>query len=206
MTYETREAWLNAFADTARTNFSALAGVEIPYNLRVSVGYPPNSRAKKGGKVISVWISPEASADGHHEIFISPDNATDVDLAATLTHELVHAVHGGAEGHGKRFGATARALGLDGPLTATHAGESWFSWAMPILETLGAAPYAAIDLSKSNRPKKKTYLAKLDCPSCGWTAQISRCHVEAHDYLSCPVPDCDGTLHYHGNDEDSAEG
>lgn len=205
--YDTREAWLNAFRDASTPIFADLAGVELPANLRLSVGYSPNSRAKKGMTVVACWIPPEASADGHHEIFISPDNATDVDIAAAVTHELVHAVHGFVDGvkrpHGKRFGLTARALGLEGPLTETVPGQAWFNWAAPVLEALGPCPYAAIDLGKSGRKTKATSLARLDCPSCGWLAQVSKKHVDPYDYLSCPVPHCDGVLVYHRKDDDA---
>jgi hypothetical protein len=186
---ETREAWLNAFVDAARPHFEA-AGSPIPLNVRVSIGF--TSTGHKGSSIGECW-SNEASDDNHYEIFISPTNQTDSRIADILTHELCHAALGMAAGHGKAFKALATGLGLEGKMTATTAGEGWYSWAAPILEHLGPMPYAAIkDGMTPPRKKKKTYLLKVECDACGWLARVTASHC--HDGMACPLPDCDGGL------------
>jgi len=192
MTYETREAWLNAFIDEARPVFEA-NGFPIPVNTRVSIGYPTTGAR---GKVIAQIIHHKASGDGHYEIFVSPVNADEIAVAAALTHEACHAACGLEAGHGPVFGKLARALGLDGKLTATTAGAEWFAWAAPILATLGDMPYAAINLAEGRimRRKKATFLKKAHCTDCGFIARVTMAHVTPHTHLNCPVPDCDGIL------------
>lgn len=189
--YETREAWLNDFVEAARPHFEN-AGHALPINLRVSIGFP--SAGYRSSVIGECWSS-EASGDGHFEIFLNPTTQTDARIADILTHELCHAALGTAEGHGRTFGALARTLGLDGPLRATIGGPSWFAWAAPILETLGAMPYAAIKGDvKPPRKKKKTYLKSAQCPDCGFQAWVTMKNVTPLTHLECCNPECDGIL------------
>lgn len=191
MTYENREGWLNAFIDAARPKFEDV-GAPIPMNTRVSVGFP--STGYRSSVIGECWSS-EASADGHFEIFINPTNETEARLADILTHELIHAALGHAEGHGVGFKRVARALGLDGPLRATVAGAGWFKWAAPILAELGPMPYAALKQDmKPPRKKKPTYLLKAHCPDCGFIARVTMAHVTPHTHLNCCNPECDSLL------------
>jgi hypothetical protein len=100
-----------------------------------------------------------------------------------------------------------KSVGLNGERSTAKnpkPGASWFRWAQPIILDLGAMDFAA--LSKDFKPAKvkQTYLFKLECPDCGWLVQATRGHVHPHAYLDCPVPDCDGTLIYHGPDQQAA--
>ena len=48
-----------------------------------------------------------------------------LEVAATLVHELVHILAVGVEeGHRGKFTKLAKAIGLEGKMTATHAGET----------------------------------------------------------------------------------
>jgi hypothetical protein len=195
-TADTREAWLNDFVDMARPHFEA-AGHPIPINTRVSIGF--TSTGYKSSVIGECWSS-EASDDGHFEIFLNPTTQTDSRLADILTHELCHAALGIKAGHGKSFKVLATALGLTGPMRATIAGEGWYNWAAPILALLGPMPYAAIKHGMTPpRPKKKTYLLKVECPDCGWLARVTAAHI--HDRMTCPVPICEGTLAVDGGND-----
>ena len=190
-THETREQWLNAFVSAARPEFTN-AGYPLPDKIRVSVGF--TSSGAKGNRIGECW-SDVASEDGHFEIFIRPSETSDARIADILTHELVHAAVGLEAKHGRIFKACATALGLEGKMTSTVAGEAWYLWALPILTDLGAMPYGQLnDGLSSAKPKQKTNLLKLECPDCGWLARVTAKHIEPHSHLNCPVPDCDGTL------------
>lgn len=190
--FATREDWLNAFVTYARAEFLT-RGFSLPDRIRVSVGF--TSGGRRGKSVGECW-SDDASADGYFEIFLRPSTQSDARIADILTHELCHAAVGIAEGHGKRFGACARAVGLDGKLTATHAGQHWYAWALPVLTELGPMPYGALNEGAihTGKPKQKTSLRKLECDACGWLARVTLKHVEPHAHLHCPVPGCDGEL------------
>jgi hypothetical protein len=190
--YMTREDWLNAFIDKARATFESV-NAPLPINVRVAVGF--TSKGVRGTRIGEVW-SDSASEDGHFEIFIKPTLEGAAPICATLTHELVHAAVGLAEGHGQAFKRVAMALGLQGKMTEVNASHDWYAWAIPIIEELGPMPYGALSTAgySSARRKQKTALLKLECPVCGWLARVTAKHIDAHTHLNCPVPDCVGVL------------
>lgn len=193
-----REAWLNAFVSAARPVFMG-RGFPLPERIRVSVGF--TSTGARGKAIGECWSS-EASEDGYFEIFIRPNANSDARIADILTHELIHAAVGLEAAHGKPFKAAMAALGLEGKATSTVAGEAWYQWALPILSDLGPMPYGQLnDGLSSAKPKQKTNLLKVECDTCGWLARVTRKHIEPHNYLACPVPDCDGHLHVDGGED-----
>lgn len=189
--FDTREEWLNAFIDASRGKFES-ANAPLPVNVRVAVGF--TSKGFKGTRIGECW-SDSASEDGHYEIFIKPTLDNVARICDVLTHELVHAAVGIAAGHGPAFKRVATALGLDGPMTATHASATWFAWAAPIIEALGPMPYGALSgAHHTGRKKQRTSLLKVECPACGWLARVTAKHIDGHSHLNCPVPGCDGAL------------
>lgn len=194
--FDTREAWLNAFVEAAKPQFEN-AGYPLPAKIRVGVGF--TSTGKRGKSIGECWDE-RASDDGHFEIFIRPNQETDARIADILTHELVHAAVGLEARHGPKFKACATALGLEGKMTATTAGEDWYKWALPVLSALGPIPHAKLQEGESSaKPKQKTNLRKVECDSCGWLARVTRKHIEPHAVLSCPTG-CGGELHDTTND------
>lgn len=119
-THSTREAWLNAAVSALKAEVFP-ASSNVPGNLRVSVGFPSRRGSAKSNQRIGECWSPKASADGHHEIFISPvtDDATRV--LDILCHEMVHAAVGTECGHKGAFKALAVKIGLTGKMTAAVA-------------------------------------------------------------------------------------
>lgn len=187
-----REDWLNQFKAASAPHFERV-GYPLPPNVRVSIGLPSTGYRSK---VIGECFAPSVSNDGHFEIFLNPKRMGDEDmnlarLADVLTHELCHAAAG--MDHGEHFKACARALGLEGKLTATTAGSDWFQWAQPILDALGDMDFASLgDIQP--RKKKQTFLLKVECPDCGWLARVTKTHIAPHTHLNCPVPDCEGIM------------
>ena len=192
----TREDWLNAFADKARTQFDAI-GTPLPTKVRVSIGFPSSGiRSKAIGEC---W-SQQCSSDEHFEIFLHPGlQGSDARMADVLTHELVHAAVGLDAKHGPRFGKAARALGLEGKLTATTASDAWRAWALPVLEEIGAMPGASLSSAKSTVKKQGTRMLKLTCSECGFACRTTKKHIDAAvgedcDGLICPIATCGGDL------------
>ncbi len=193
-TYPTREQWLNAFVTRARDVFTAL-GEPIPVQVRVSVGFT-SSGAR--GKAIGECWSEQRSRDATYEIFIRPTQDDASRVADILTHELCHAVAGLDAGHGAPFKRCARAVGLEGKLTATVAGEAWHSWADPILADLGPLPHAALD--DRLRRKQSTRLLKVECAVCGLIARMSKQWAAVAQ--RCPQKPCKGRLVCDALDDD----
>jgi hypothetical protein len=190
--FRTREAWLQAFATEARPHFKD-AGFPLPENIRMAVGF--TSKGDKGKRIGECWAS-EASQDGTFEIFIVPRLSDSARVADILTHELAHCAAGIAAGHGPIFGKLARALGLEGKLTATTGGEKWHLWANPILDALGPIPHASLGSSAiSSGPKKQTTrMIKVTCDTCGFSFRTSRQWIDkaGDEGLRCPDVTCDG--------------
>lgn len=192
---QNREHWLHAFASEAAPRFEA-EGAPLPQKLRISVGWPSRGGTGARRPVIGECWYPEASTDGHTEIFISPTHASERDAASTLTHELVHAAQPDA-GHGPAFKRLGKALGLEGKPTEMQGGPDWERWALPILERLGPMPAAR--LNPSSRPKQSTRLLKVVCRRCGFTFRASSKWTEGK-VMVCPDLMCGGpALLTHGD-------
>lgn len=192
-----REDWLNRFVQHARPIFAA-KGFPIPAKVRVSIGFTSNGA--KGRAIGECW-SDLASADGSFEIFIVPGMDDAHRVADILTHELAHAAVGLAAGHGPKFGKAARALGLEGKLTATTAGPNWTAWAGPILKRMGPLPHAKLAGVSSGPKKQTTRMLKATCDACGFTVRGTKqwlCETDEDGQtvgraLVCPTL-CGGSL------------
>ncbi len=173
---ETREQWLEAATGLIRVKFQS-KGYQIP-PVRVSVGWPSSGGLGEKKKTIGQCWSSSASSDGIVQVFISPwldDVEGAQGVLSTLIHELIHAVFGTEEGHGKKFGKLARAVGLEGKLTATHAGTELLEYIKEVAKALGAFPHGKLDPKKSGIKKQGTRMIKCECPvsECGYVLRTS---------------------------------
>ncbi len=115
--------------------------------IHVTVGWPSDRGTSEKKRTIGQCCTGEASKDGLHQIFISPwldevEVFSGYGVLPTLAHEVVHAVVGIAAKHGPVFKKLARAIGLEGKLTATIAGEKLAGELKVIAEALGPFPTA----------------------------------------------------------------
>lgn len=185
--FKTREEWLEAAVKLMEPVFKGANYTVLP--VRVSCGWP-SSRGLSGKKrcLGEAWAR-AASSDNVAQIFISPWLEKPLEpqgVLATLIHEVVHTVVGHAEGHNKVFGKCARAVGLDGKLTATLAGERLTEDFKAWLAKLGPYPHCKLDQSKSPKKKQTTRMVKCECPECGYTARVSRKWLDDVGAPGCP--------------------
>jgi hypothetical protein len=162
------------------------AGSKLPEKIRVAVGFP--SYGSKGDRIGECWY-PTASADHHTEILIRPDREAPRDIAAIVTHELVHAAVGAVAGHGPIFRGLAVGLGLEGKMTATEGGPDFHKMVDPILRRLGPFPHARLNFSgrAADQPKKQgTRLLKLECPECGYLIRTTSKWIDTMGFPTCP--------------------
>ncbi len=192
---QTRERWLTQLAYHMSAKFTSI-GAPLP-QFRVSIGFTSRGRCKRA--LAECWTN-LASADGHHEIFISPTQAESERVADILAHELAHAAVGIPHGHNAVYGRVARALGLEGPLTATIGGNAFKDWVAPILAEIGPLPHAELRIP-TNRdsepadpriistapPKQGTRLLKAQCDQCGYTCRITKKWITAAGSPLCPT-------------------
>lgn len=187
-----RQAWLDA---AMRGMSQALfADQTIPANLRISCGFPKGRGGKKGKAIGQCWAS-EASGDGHFEIFISPElgnGSAPVDaynLLNVIAHEMIHAIVGIKAGHKRPFSNLAKAIGLEGKMTATIPGEAFKARVRYILDSIGPYPMGALTEGETSGPKKQTgsRLIKCTCPECGYTVRTTLKWLNESGAPLCPV-------------------
>ena len=177
-----REQWLETAIELMKPHFTeSIPGVEIP-KVRVSVGWPGG---KHGPRTIGQCWAPFAATDNVSQIFISPVLDDPIIVLATLAHELIHAIDENKSGHKGAFGVMARAIGLEGRLTATVPGETLTAILATILEKLGAYPHAAIvaaggvqkpgDPTRTitGAPSRNKSMQKVVCKESGYVARVS---------------------------------
>ena len=188
--FTTREEWLVAAVEALRPAFSALADVEIPA-VRLSVGWP-GGRGSKGNVIGQAWAK-AAAADGVAQVFISPVLDDAARVLDVLTHELVHVIDENKSGHRGNFARIAKAVGLEGKMTATVAGEALTALLAGIVADLGDYPHAALmsGAEGADGPKKQgTRMLKLEAECCGYVVRTTAKWIEV-GMPSCP---CGNTM------------
>jgi len=180
----TREQWLTELTDELRPMFQA-AGFPLPEKIRASCGFPSKGAlAKKAKRVGEAWSS-EQSEDQHFETFVSPMISDPVEVAEIQVHELCHCAAGLACKHRKPFTTVARAVGLEGKMTATAAGKDLKVKLGEFVEEIGPYPHAK--LVHSSSPKKQgTRMILVKCPEleCGYQVRTTK------KWLEVGVPTC----------------
>jgi len=186
---DTRESWLLACIELLKPDFQAI-GANVPEKLRASCGWPSKSGlAKKKRRIGEAW-SAKCSGDETFEIFISPVLKDGRPVLATLVHEIVHCAVGVEAGHKGPFKRIALAIGLEGKMTETVAGETLNKRIDEIIAQVGPYPHA--ELRSSNAEKKQTCRQlKVICKECGCICRMSR---KAIDEVGCPTCACGGVM------------
>ena len=200
ITWNTREEWLAYFVKQARPIFEEL-GYTLPEKIRVGVSW--SARGGMRGKSIGECWSDVASTDGTTEIFVSPKLDDAMRIGGVVTHELCHAAVGIAAKHGPKFGKCARALGLEGKLTATTEGPEWHKRFGPIIDKMGGYQHAAMNGGDTSaKPKQSTRMVKCECDTCGMVFRTTKkwLVVEGDDEgdadlgMRCPKFSCEGMV------------
>ena len=190
MKFKQRETWLLAAVDLLTKKLFKPKGYKMP-KVRVACGWPSARGLAAKNRTIGQCWSKRASADKATEIFISPflvHKTTDTwGVVPTLVHELCHASVGVEEKHGKVFGDCARAVGLEGKLTATHAGKDLMALTKTLHKKLGPYPHAKLDAKKSPVKKQTTRLIKCECGECGYVCRTTRKWLEDVGAPLCPA-------------------
>lgn len=204
LTWNNREEWLHHFVKLCRPIFLE-KGYTLPEKIRVGVSW--SARGGMRGKSIGECWTDSASKDGTTEIFVSPKLDDSMRIAGVLTHELCHAAVGIKAGHGPIFAKCAKALGLEGKMTATTEGPEWHKVFGPIIDQMGPMPHATISGDETSaKPKQSTRMIKCTCDTCGMVFRTSKKWLtpadEADDEgdfdaelgLRCPKFSCEGMV------------
>lgn len=191
MLNDTREAWLQRAITALRPTFDA-AGYPLPALIHVSVGFPSRGALRGTRRTVfgQCWGCKEgnsASTDNAPHIFISPLHTEPVEVLSTLTHELTHAALPQGAKHGAKFVRACKVLGLtEGKPTSASAGPELREQLERLNAELGAWPHAALD-ARSLPKAQAARLAKVECPSCGYIARVTRVWLDGPGAPICPA-------------------
>lgn len=197
-TSEARHAWLEA----ARVYCASLLSevdCHVPEAVRVSVGFTGGGARSKA--IGECWTA-NASADSHVEIFVSPALSDSVTILGVVAHELIHAAVGIEAGHGPRFAKPAKALGLEGKMTATRPGEELAGAFKQWVAAHGEYPAGNLNAMNNGKKKQTARLLKAIC-DCGYTVRITRKWVVELGAPHCPAH---GAMDIDGEGEGEGEG
>jgi hypothetical protein len=187
----TREEWLDQCAEKMRPMFDeareTLHTPALPEQLHVSCGWPSQKATARKSRAIGQCFQTACSAAHLNEVFVSPAISDALTVSATLLHELIHAADNCQHGHRQAvFGQLARHFGLEGKLTATHAGPELTERLNAICAELGEYPHQTLDVTIGAK-KQSTRLIKLECPSCGYTIRTTQKWLDQYEDLPlCP--------------------
>ena len=186
--YETREQWLESAADYLYTDLIGELG-HLPKGKgwQVSCGWPSTrSQSSKRRRIGECWHPESCDDKKTAHIFVSPALVDPVEVLSTLLHELIHAICGNEAGHKGPFKRVAVAVGLEGKMTATTAGEELTKRLNALSKTLGKYPHSA--LKGINRKKKQsTRMVKIVAKSCcGYVCRTTRKWIESEGLPECP--------------------
>ena len=186
--FKTREQWLEAAVKEISKSIFAPKNIEVPA-VRVSVGWP-GGRGKKQGVVGQCFASFSAT-DKVAQIFVSPAVDKTLNVLATLTHELVHAVDDCKSGHKKDFIKIAREIGFEAEWTSSeNRTDALTEKLQAVAEKLGEFPHAAI--RQEERPSvQKTYQLLVESVSCtdcepGYKVRMTQKWIEEVGLPLCP--------------------
>lgn len=173
----TREDWLKTAADLIIGEYlGQFTEIRADLSVRVSVGYAPNT--KTGGKVLGACLPSSYSAEGHNEIFITPEENDSMLLLCVLTHELIHAIDNCVADHGGAFKRVALDAGFQRPLRELHPSEELITALQPYIDFLGDIPHSKVDANLI-KPKQKGRNLKCLCvePNCGFRFYASQSQI-----------------------------
>jgi hypothetical protein len=168
-----REQWLTQLAGMLDAALFTPAGHPLPPNLRISVGFPSRGGLSRSKPHVGECFYQDESAAGVFEIFISPVLGDGMIAAATLVHELCHALLPEGTGHKRPFAKLAHKMGLEGKATATIASAELIAKLEPLIAELGDYPHAELHPVVKQK-KQTTRMLKTMCEHCGYVARVSK--------------------------------
>lgn len=184
-----REEWLIKATDALRPLFVQLTGQAVP-ECHVSVGWPSKGGTAKNKTIGQAWSS-TSSADGIAHVFISPIIFDGETALATLIHELCHVVLDCEFAHRSEFACLAKAMGLEGKMTATIPGSEALIIIAEVISEIGTYPHAALTPGTGGAKKQTTRQIKVECPFDGYLVRMTRKWIDAA-LPTCPL--CDSEM------------
>lgn len=188
MKTKTREEWLNEAAAEMKAWVLKTSDGDDYLDPLISVGFPKGSRGRSASHAIGqCWDKTQSGDKERAHIFIIPTMTEPVDIMAVLLHELVHASVGTQCGHRGPFKGCAKAVGLEGKMTATVAGDLLKVKLELLARELGEYPHPGLTVPA--RGSKGSRLLKVECPICRCIIRMTQKWID-HYYGVAPRCAC----------------
>ena len=173
----TREEWLHTAARLLLDEVILPETIAPRPPFRVSCGWPEGRRS---AGAIGVCYRRDRSADGHNEIFVSPNAADAALVIEILLHELIHAVDDCRDGHKGRFAEIALKVGFQRPLTTRNPNPSLEELCRFYAAELGEYPHAQLQKTDDDDGEagNGNRQLKLECGHCGIIMRASRAVIK----------------------------
>lgn len=178
-----REDWLHTMASKMTPWFEA-QDQRVP-TLAISCGFPSHRGLSRKKQVIGQCWDAAATANGIHQIFISPVIPDGLRAADVLVHEICHAVLPPDTKHNKTFASLATKMGLEGKPTATVAGANLIERLNALIADVGTYPHSALLAAALSEKKQSTRMLKVSC-ECGYTVRMTQKWLDIGAPI-CPV-------------------
>lgn len=175
-----REEWLTKAAGLIEPLLKAKG--HYPKAYRVTCGWPCRKAAGKRPR-IGECHSRDVSEGKVSEIFVSPMIAERSQVLGVLAHELIHAAVGVAAGHGPKFRAACKQLGLVGKPTQATPGKVLQESIDRATKGLGEYPHQVLTLRE--RVRRPSSVVSLECPECGCRVRIGMRWLNESGYPTC---------------------
>lgn len=149
--------WLEQATQIMADEIFSPLGYKVPKKLRINVAPIKTSKHSRAnttlGQCYPTAFTGKAQVNIIQMNIATTGGANTGQVLSTLAHELIHAIDNNASGHkkGGAFDKMARAIGLDGMLTATFAGKELAKRLNGIQKKIGKFPTASVDLSGLRR-------------------------------------------------------
>lgn len=169
-----REAYAMKAEEDAASDARYRAAVDRDFR---ASGALDDAHAEALVEVIGQCWASHTTADKTPQVFVSPVLSDAGQVLETLTHELIHAWDDCKSGHRGDFAKLAKRVGLEGKMTATHAGDALKARLDEIAAQLGDYPHARLstgDRDGQGEKKQTTRMIKCECDACGYTARTTR--------------------------------
>jgi hypothetical protein len=161
---------------------------KLPEKVHVSCGFPSRKALVRKAVFVGQCFPTRMSGAGYNEVFISPLKANELEVAAILVHELIHAVDDCVNQHKRPFIEMAKRAGLVRPWTCSVPGDALQGVLNEMIEKLGAYPHSEINRNAFDDLKKQgTRLIKVVCPEadCGVVCRMTKKYIETGRIPTC---------------------
>ena len=178
--FEFREQYLYEAAKLMNDKLFKQVGVELPDDVEFSASFPARAAlpsSNGGSHTVGVCYPREMSENRHILVHVSPLKGDELDALSILCHELVHSADNCSSGHRNFFRQTALAVGLEGKMTATHAGEQLIEKLYEIVDELGEYPQVSLAMQKRVSGTRNLLIQCVNI-SCGLKMRTSKKQID----------------------------